>query len=59
MTFERFIADLALRFAGLPNGRIHVEIEQALAQLVEFLGTERASLYELLPDSDAIAVTKT
>jgi len=59
MTFEHFIADLASRFAGLPSGRVHAEIEHALTQLVEFLGTERASLYELLPDRDAIAVTKT
>jgi transcriptional regulator with GAF, ATPase, and Fis domain len=59
MTFERFIADQALRFAGLPNGRVHAEIEQALSQLVEFLGTERSSFFELLPDTDVIAVTKT
>ena len=43
MTFERFVAELASRFAGLPCGRVDAEIEQALAQLVEFLGTERAS----------------
>ena len=57
MTFERFISDLSFRFAGLPTGQVHAEAEQALARLVEFLDVERASLFELLPDGKAMAVT--
>jgi formate hydrogenlyase transcriptional activator len=44
--FETFLADLSTRFSGLPAELMDAEIEQALRNLVEFLGTDRATLFE-------------
>ena len=44
--FEVFLADLSTRLTGLPTELIDAEIEHALRDLVEFLGTDRATLFE-------------
>jgi formate hydrogenlyase transcriptional activator len=44
--FEAFLAELSTRFTGLPASQIDAEIERALRDLVEFLGSDRATLFE-------------
>ena len=44
--FESFLADLATRFTGIPAHQVDAEIERALQDLCEFLGTGRATLFE-------------
>ena len=47
---ERLVSDLSARFTRLPVERIHEEIERGLRQLVEFLDTDRSTLFEFSPD---------
>ncbi len=44
--FESFLADLFTRFTGVPAHRVDTEIERALHDLCDFLGTDRATLLE-------------
>jgi transcriptional regulator with GAF, ATPase, and Fis domain len=55
--FETFLASLSTRFTGLPGNRVDAEIERALRDLCEFLGTDRANLYEF--SVDGVSVTPT
>ncbi|MFI5314770.1 MAG: sigma 54-interacting transcriptional regulator [Myxococcota bacterium] len=55
--FERLLADLSARFSGVSCERVDAEIDGALEALVTFLGTDRASFAELLPDGASLAVT--
>jgi formate hydrogenlyase transcriptional activator len=50
---ERFLAELSSRFTGLPFEQIDDEIERGLHLLTEFLGTDRSTVSELLPDGGA------
>jgi len=43
---ESFLASLSTRFTGLSGDRVDAEIERALRDLCEFLGTDRATLLE-------------
>jgi formate hydrogenlyase transcriptional activator len=54
---EHLLADLSTRFSGLPYQRIDAEIDRALEQLVEHLGTDRSTFLELLEDGTTLAVT--
>src|SRR5512132_3974817 len=45
--FEFFVAELSTRLTGLPSDRVDAEVERALRDLVEFLGTDRATLLEI------------
>ena len=47
---ERLLADLSTRFTHLPVERIAEEIEHGLRRLVEFLGTDRSTLFEFSSD---------
>jgi hypothetical protein len=49
--FETFLAELSTRCTGLPGGRVAAEIARALGELVERLGTGRATLLEFSPAS--------
>jgi formate hydrogenlyase transcriptional activator len=53
--FESFLASLSTRFTGLPGDRVDAEIERALRDLCEFLGTERATLLEFSVDVASLA----
>src|SRR2546422_9740877 len=55
--FESFLADLSARFTGLPGDRVNAEIESALRELVEFLGTDRATLFEFAGDGESLRPT--
>ena len=52
--FEFFVAELSTRFTGLSGDQIAVEIERALQELVETLGTDRATLFEFSDDSASL-----
>jgi transcriptional regulator with GAF, ATPase, and Fis domain len=45
--FEFFVAELSTRLTGLPSDHVDAEVERALRDLVEFLGTDRATLLEI------------
>ncbi len=53
--FESFLAELSARFTGLPADRVDAEIELALRSLVEFLGTDRATLFEFAGDGESLS----
>jgi len=55
--FETFLASLSTRFTGLPGNRVDTEIERALRDLCEFLGTDRATLFEFSVDTASLAPT--
>jgi formate hydrogenlyase transcriptional activator len=55
--FERLLADLSTRFAGLPCERIDAELDRALELLITFLGTDRSTLLELLPSDGSVSAT--
>ena len=55
--FESFLADISTRFTGLPGDRVDTEIEQTLRRLVEFLGTDRATLLEFDADGASLQPT--
>ncbi|HUO63243.1 MAG TPA: sigma 54-interacting transcriptional regulator [Terriglobales bacterium] len=55
--FETFLASLSTRFTGLPGDRVDAEIERALRDLCEFLGTDRANVYEFSADGVSVAPT--
>ena len=48
---ERFLNEISSRFIRLPVEEIAGEIHRALRQLVEFLDTDRATLFEFSPDA--------
>jgi len=52
--FEQIVAELSGRFTGLPAEAIDGEIERALHELVECLGTDRATLFEFSLDETAL-----
>jgi transcriptional regulator with GAF, ATPase, and Fis domain len=54
---ELFLAGLSTRFTGLPGNQVNAEIERALRDLCEFLGTDRANLYEFSVDGVSVAPT--
>jgi transcriptional regulator with GAF, ATPase, and Fis domain len=53
--FESFLASLSTRFTGLPGNQVDAEIERALHDLCEFLGTDRATLMEFSADGASLA----
>jgi len=55
--FELLLADLSTRFTGARSEQLDGEIDGALAALVEFMGTDRASFAELLPEPGAVLIT--
>ncbi len=55
--FEALLAALSSRFSGVSCEHIDAEIDGALEALASFLGTDRASFAELLPDDATIALT--
>src|SRR3954468_17577014 len=46
LAFERLLADLSSRFANVPGNNLEVEIEDALARLLDFLGFDRSTFFE-------------
>src|SRR5262245_54095566 len=55
--FESFLAEISTRLTGLPGDRVDAEIDRALRELVEFLDTDRATLFEFDPDGASLRPT--
>jgi formate hydrogenlyase transcriptional activator len=55
--FVELLEDLSTRFSGLLAERVDAEIDRALAQILVYLGTDRASLIELREDDGSVRVT--
>ena len=51
------IAEISRRFSGLAAEGIDAEIDRALEDVVELLGTDRASLIEVLPEDGGLVIT--
>lgn len=56
LSFETLVIDLTSRFSGLPTEETEESVRQSLAQLVQLLGTDRATLVEL-PGDPSVIVT--
>ena len=56
-SFESFLAALSTTFTGLPGNRVDTEIERALRDLCEFLGTDRAVLWGFSVDGAILGPT--
>jgi formate hydrogenlyase transcriptional activator len=50
LTFERLLADLSACFANVSSDQVELEIENALNQLLEFLGFDRGNFGEFSAD---------
>ena len=55
--FESFVADVSARFVNLPADQVDAEIEAAQRQIVEALGLDRSTLFELLTDGTTLVFT--
>lgn len=57
LRFEAMIADMAATFVNLPAGEVDAHIESALQKLVEFLGFDRATLFQIPDDRGSFVGT--
>jgi len=57
LQFESLVADVSARFVNLPADQVDAEIEAAQRQIVEALGLDRSTLFELLPDGRTLVFT--
>jgi transcriptional regulator with GAF, ATPase, and Fis domain len=57
LRFETVLANLSSRFIGLPANQVDQEIEAALRQIVQCLGLERSTLFQLGADGQTIVVS--
>lgn len=55
--FESLVANLTARFVNLPADQVDAEIEAAQRRIVEALGLDRSTLFELLGDRSTIVFT--
>jgi transcriptional regulator with GAF, ATPase, and Fis domain len=51
LAFERMLAEIAARFASVPPEAVEAEIAAGMRRLIDFLGFDRSTLIEVLPDS--------
>src|SRR5439155_1586894 len=57
LRFETLLSDLSARFIHLPADDVDKEIEAALGRIVQFLGLDRSTLFQLSEDEAAMVVT--
>jgi formate hydrogenlyase transcriptional activator len=57
LQFESLVADVSARFVNLPADQVDAAIEAAQRQIVESLGLDRSTLFELLPDGSTLVFT--
>ena len=55
--FESLVIGLTSRFTALPTEEVEEAVRQSLAQLVQLLGSERATLIELAGDPPAVVTS--
>jgi hypothetical protein len=58
LQFESLVADVSARFVNLPADQVDAEIEAAQRQIVEGLGLDRSTLFELQPDGNTLGKTR-
>jgi len=54
--FETFLADISAQFINLPSHRVAEKIEDGLRRMVGFMGADRSTLGEYLPDGSEFQV---
>src|SRR5262249_43959329 len=57
LRFERLLTDLSATFINAPSDAVDAQIEDALRQLVEFLGVERSSFAQFSEDRKTTFLT--
>ena len=57
LRFETLISDLSARFINLPADDVDREIEDALGRIVQFLGLDRSTLFQLSEDETTLLVS--
>jgi formate hydrogenlyase transcriptional activator len=57
LRFETVLSELSARFINLPADQVDREIEAGLQSLVEFLGIDRSTLFQLSEESGTLEVT--
>ncbi len=57
LRFETLVSDLSARFINLPADDVDKEIEAALGRLVQFLGLDRSTLFQLSEDETTLLVS--
>jgi len=57
LSFETLVSGFSARFINLPTNQVDKEIESGLQLIVEFLGLDRGSLFDLLEDQREFNVT--
>jgi len=55
--FEQLLSDLSTRFTGIAAEAVDSEVERALRRVVEFLGTDRSTLFEFSADGMVLQAT--
>jgi transcriptional regulator with GAF, ATPase, and Fis domain len=56
LAFERMLAEIASRFASVGAEEVEAEIAAAMRKLIEFLGFDRSTLSEYVPDPERLVV---
>ena len=59
LSFEKLISNLSANFINLPASKVDEWIDNALMQMVEFLGNDRSSLLQFTDDKKELLVTHT
>ncbi len=57
LRFETLLSDLSARFINLPVDEVDKEIEAALGRIVQFLGLDRSTLFQLSEDETTLVVS--
>ncbi len=57
LRFETVLSDLSARFINLPADQVDQEIEAALRRLVEAVGLDRSTLFQLSEDEKTLVIT--
>ncbi len=55
--YERLLARLSARFSGIPTSEVDGEIDRALEWIVDFFGTDRATLLAISPNTESLTIT--
>jgi len=57
LKFETFISDLSTAFINVPVSDVDRKIEQGLQKVADFMGFDRCSIWQFLPEKDKMALT--
>ncbi len=57
LKFEALLSELSATFINVPINEVDTKIEQGLQRIVEFLGFERSSIWQFLPEDNHLHLT--